>query len=56
MKNALSLPSDHELDARPSDQESLKERWRVAMDDITRDAQGRAESYPAQSLVPEGGE
>ena len=30
--------------------------WADAVDEIAADAHGRAESYPSESLVPEGGE
>jgi len=47
---------DPETDHRPADRDSLSDRWTSAMDDIAHDAQTRADAYPAQSLVPEGGE
>lgn len=31
-------------------------RWAEVVDEVAADAHGRAESYPAQGLVPEGGE
>ncbi len=58
MKHAFA-PATQTSDA--SSQEQRHERsptdlWRAAVDDISADALAKSDRYPAESLVPEGGE
>ncbi len=64
MKNALASaalksespePRGQEPQQLPEDR-SPADRWRTAVDDIAVDALARSDRYPAESLVPEGGE
>lgn len=33
-----------------------RDRWATVVDDVAVDAHARAETYPGEALVPEGGE
>lgn len=59
MKRALAPASQtHDAQSRePQKHErSPADLWRAAVDDIAVDALAKSERYPAESLVPEGGE
>ena len=51
----LKTPSTDQARA-PQGEPAPEERLDQALDEIHADARRRAESYPGESLVPEGGE
>lgn len=40
----------------PIQDRDTRDPWAIVVDDVAADAHGRATVYPAEGLVPEGGE
>ena len=59
MKNAALTSQPHDALSHESPKHEMPspvDRWRAAVDEIAVDALAKADRYPAESIVPEGGE